>query len=178
MNNSGSCVSLFGGNFIVSGLLLRDASEGIQAVVQGLHVDDVFFLSVWNRSYVGQVAPGQTNPCVNGWSPSVSIGQAVNVTIQNSHFVDIDVAFQPLGLVEKVLFLENTITGANGNTVFFTNSMDWLLSGCGETLEPRFFGVTFSAPLFITDVLIFHSIYQKQCTKILSMWDHRSVLSS
>ena len=42
--------------------------------------------------------------------------------VSNCLFEDFDVAFQPVATIGKARFTGNTLTGGNGNVVFFTVS--------------------------------------------------------
>ena len=68
-------------------------------------------------------------------------GGVASVTVSNCLFDDFDVAFQPSSTIGKARFTGNTLTGGNGNCVFFTSSHDWLLSGniFSRDSAPRYF---------------------------------------
>lgn len=144
LNGAGRCIEVTAplSSLSLSQLELRRAATGVWALnVQHVNVSDVVFGDVFNRSYVGQSLPS-AGRCYNGWSPSVAVGPAVTVAVTNSVFSNIDVAYQPFAAVTGTVgFQDNTITGANGNTIFFTASHGWMLTGCVFTRNnaPRFF---------------------------------------
>jgi hypothetical protein len=106
-----------------------------------VEITDCIFSGVWNRSSVGQRWPTAPNQCANGWSPCIMAGGVASVTVSNCLFNDFDVAFQPSSTIGKARFTGNTLTGGNGNCVFFTASHDWLLSGniFSRDSAPRYF---------------------------------------
>jgi hypothetical protein len=133
----------------VLGIEVMSASEGISAVSSQLRPDDgsilvqdCAFREVWNRSSIGQAipTPGKRN-CYSGWSVTVGAGGFANATVRNCLFDDVDVAFQPLGALQSVSLLGNTITRANGNTVLMVGDTEWLIAGNVFTRNyvPRFF---------------------------------------
>lgn len=130
------------------GIHIADATSGIlfsgaagHALDGSIEVADCVFQRVYNRSSVGQRLAQATNPCQNGWTPSVAVGSTGNVSVRNCLFDEFDVAFQGLGTMQHARFQGNTMTGGNGNVVFFTNSLDFDLSGnvFSRDNAPRYF---------------------------------------
>ena len=144
----------------IEGLAIEHSTSGISvssspetAGMSGgaVEIKDCVFHGVWNRSSVGQRLPAAANQCSNGWSPCIMAGDVASFTVSGCLFDDFDVAFQPRGTIGRARFTGNTLTGGNGNVVFFTASHDWLLSHnvfsrdwapryftCGETIGPPF----------------------------------------
>ena len=104
-------------------------------------------------------------------------GGVGSVTVSNCLFNDFDVAFQPSGTIGKARFTGNTLTGGNGNCVFFTASHDWLLSGniFSRDSAPRYFtcGTTdimiggACASVSITAASVLHLRFSIQLTIVL-----------
>ena len=112
----------------IEGLSIEHSTSGISVATDGggggaVVVTDCVFRGVWNRSSVGQRLPTTANSCSNGWSPCISTRDVIaSVTVSNCLFEDFDVAFQPVATIGKARFTGNTLTGGNGNVVFFTVS--------------------------------------------------------
>lgn len=131
----------------IKGVAIEHATSGISVEANdpsmdgAVEITDCIFSGVWNRSSVGQRWPTAPNQCSNGWSPCVMAGGVTSVTVSNCLFNDFDVAFQPSGTIGKARFTGNTLTGGNGNCVFFVASHDWLLSGniFSRDTAPRYF---------------------------------------
>jgi hypothetical protein len=131
----------------VSGLEISDASRGITASgtssMGNLTISDCAFLGVWNRSSIGQTLakPATERVCSNGWSQSISLASFGHALVTHSLFDDVDVALQPLGALDTMRFVGNTVTRANGNTVMMVGHTEWLISGNVFSRDdaPRFF---------------------------------------
>ena len=129
----------------IESIAIEQSTSGITVSSHGfgtVEVKDCAFHRVWNRSSVGQRLPTSKNSCSNGWSPCIqTIGSLASVSISSNLFDDFDVAFQPSGMIGKVRFTGNTLTGGNGNCVFFVGSHDWLLANnvFSRDWAPRYF---------------------------------------
>ena len=148
LNGTGTGVTVDGcTSILVSGLEIADASQGI--VASGAdrssgtaNVSDCVFRGVWNRSSVGQTEPHKGRDCTSGWSMTVKLGGFANATVEHCLFDDVDVAFiNGVPPQSAMRFASNTMTGANGNTLFMTGDTEWSIEQnvFSRDSAPRFF---------------------------------------
>ena len=95
-------------------------------------------------------SPSWQLPVCKRWTPSVAVGHFGRVTLSRNVFEDIDVAMQPFGEIDYATFSHNTVTRANGNTIFMTGRTVWDISSNVFTrdIPSRLF------PCGTTDVMI------------------------
>eukprot|EP01043_Picozoa_sp_COSAG02_P031676 COSAG02_NODE_2079_length_9902_cov_3.742018_5_plen_417_part_00 len=148
LNGTGTGITINGCKSIVlRGLEVTHASQGV--VASGTDrssgtaaISDCAFRGVWNRSSVGQTEPHKGRDCTSGWSTTVKLEGFANGTVEHCLFDTVDVAFlsgEPPQ--QNMLFAGNTITQANGNTLFMTGDTEWTITHnvFSRDSAPRFF---------------------------------------
>jgi hypothetical protein len=135
LNGTGTGITVNGCKSIVlSGLEIIHASQGVVASGSDRSsgtaaVSDCAFRGVWNRSSVGQTEPHKGRDCTSGWSTTVKLEGFAHGTVEHCLFDTVDVAFLSGEPPQKtMLFAGNTITQANGNTLFMTGDTEWTIT--------------------------------------------------